>query len=58
MLTKYLAEVGDSTPLTAAVCIDNPFNLDEVTRSIPHSLSWDQELLSGFRDIVQANKVC
>ncbi|XP_078156673.1 uncharacterized protein LOC144552572 isoform X2 [Carex rostrata] len=56
MLTKYLAEVGDSTPLTAAVCIDNPFDLNEATRSIPHRPSLDQELLSGLIDILQANK--
>ncbi|KAJ3704886.1 hypothetical protein LUZ61_008591 [Rhynchospora tenuis] len=56
MLTKYLAEVGDSTPLTAAVCIDNPFDLDEATRSISYRHSSDQDLLSGFMDILQANK--
>ncbi|KAJ4745123.1 hypothetical protein LUZ62_079528 [Rhynchospora pubera] len=56
MLTKYLAEVGDSTPLTAAVCIDNPFDLDEATRSISYSHLSDQDLLSGFMDILQANK--
>lgn len=58
MLTRYLAEVGDSTPLTAAVCIDNPFDLNEATRSIPHSLYLDQELLSGLIDIIRTNKVC
>ncbi|XP_078156668.1 alpha/beta-Hydrolases superfamily protein isoform X3 [Carex rostrata] len=56
MLTKYLAEVGDSTPLTAAVCINNPFDLDEATWSIPYGLSLDQELLSGLIDIMKANK--
>ena len=28
MLMKYLAKVGENTPLTAATCIDNPFDLE------------------------------
>ncbi|OAY76761.1 Embryogenesis-associated protein EMB8 [Ananas comosus] len=56
MLTKYLAEVGEATPLTAAVCIDNPFDLEEATRSFPHHIALDQKLTSGLIDILRANK--
>lgn len=57
MLTKYLAEVGDDTPLTAAVCIDNPFDLEEASRSFPHHIALDKKLMDGLIDILQANKV-
>ncbi|RWW79839.1 hypothetical protein BHE74_00011857 [Ensete ventricosum] len=56
MLTKYLAEVGESTVLTAAVCVDNPFDLAEATRSFPHHIALDQKLMSGLIDILQDNK--
>ncbi|XP_025804077.1 uncharacterized protein LOC112883072 isoform X2 [Panicum hallii] len=56
MLTKYLVEVGESTPLTAAVCIDNPFDLHEATRSFPHHIALDQKLTAGLVDILRANK--
>lgn len=57
MLTKYLVEVGESTPLTAAVCIDNPFDLEEATRSFPHHIVLDEKLTAGLVDILRANKV-
>ena len=57
MLTKYLAEVGESTPLTASVCVDNPFDLQEATRSFPHHVALDQKLMPGLVDILSANKV-
>ena len=57
MLTKYLAEVGETTSLTAAVCIDNPFDLEEATRSFPHYTAMDQKLTNGLIDILRANKV-
>jgi predicted alpha/beta-fold hydrolase len=57
MLTKYLAEVGESTPLTAATCIDNPFDLDEATRAFPYHHVTDQKLTRGLVDILQTNKV-
>jgi hypothetical protein len=57
MLTKYLVEVGESTPLTAAVCIDNPFDLEEATRSFPHHIALDEKLTTGLVDILRANKV-
>lgn len=57
MLTKHLAEVGETTPLTAAVCIDNPFDLEEATRSFPHHVVMDQKLAVGLADILRANKV-
>ncbi|WVZ65061.1 hypothetical protein U9M48_014483, partial [Paspalum notatum var. saurae] len=56
MLTKYLVEVGESTPLTAAVCIDNPFDLEEATRLFPHHVALDQKLMGGLVDILRANK--
>lgn len=56
MLTKYLAEVGESTLLTAAVCIDNPFDLDEATRSLPYHIAADQKLIGGLIEILRANK--
>lgn len=56
MLTKYLVEVGESTPLTAAVCIDNPFDLQEATRLFPHNVALDQKLTAGLVDILRANK--
>lgn len=57
MLTKYLAEVGERTPLTAATCIDNPFDLEETTRSTPHHILLDQKLKTGLIDILRSNKV-
>lgn len=57
MLTKYLAEVGERTPLTAAVCIDNPFDLNEATKFHPHLSPIDEKLMGGLVDILQANKV-
>ncbi|KAK9149272.1 hypothetical protein Scep_008029 [Stephania cephalantha] len=56
MLTKYLAEVGERTPLTAAACIDNPFDLEEATRSFPHRMAVDQKLTSGLIEILRSNK--
>jgi hypothetical protein len=57
MLTKYLAEAGEKTPLTAATCIDNPFDLEEATRSSPHHMANDQKLTGGLIDILRYNKV-
>ncbi|KAK9989818.1 hypothetical protein SO802_030057 [Lithocarpus litseifolius] len=56
MLTKYLAEAGENTPLTAATCIDNPFDLEEATRSSPYHMAIDQKLTSGLIDILRSNK--
>lgn len=56
MLTKYLSEVGDQTPLTAATCIDNPFDLEEATRSSPYHIAIGQKLTSGLISILQSNK--
>ncbi|KAL5728509.1 hypothetical protein ACHQM5_001584 [Ranunculus cassubicifolius] len=56
MLTKYLAEVSEKTPLTAATCIDSPFDLEEATRSFPYHVALDQKLTSGLIDILQSNK--
>ncbi|KAL1371721.1 hypothetical protein AAHE18_01G153200 [Arachis hypogaea] len=56
MLTKYLAEVGERTPLTAVTCIDNPFDLDEATRTSPYHNISDQKLTNGLIDILQTNQ--
>ncbi|KAI3714466.1 hypothetical protein L6452_21420 [Arctium lappa] len=55
MLTKYLAEVGEKTPLTAATCLDNPFDLKGCAAS-PNRLYVDQNLTGGLIDILQSNK--
>ena len=39
MLMKYLAEAGENTSLTAAKCIDNPFDLEKATRSFPYNMA-------------------
>ncbi|OMO67123.1 CAAX amino terminal protease [Corchorus capsularis] len=56
MLTKYLAEVGEKTPLTAATCIDNPFDLDEATRATPYHIALNEKLTGGLVDILRSNK--
>ncbi|KAI3985246.1 hypothetical protein MKX01_039491, partial [Papaver californicum] len=56
MLTKYLAEVSERTPLTAAVCIDNPFDLEEATRSSLHHNALNQKLSNGLKEILKSNK--
>ncbi|XP_006353768.1 uncharacterized protein [Solanum tuberosum] len=55
MLTKYLAEVGEKTPLTAATCINNPFDLEEATRTTPYHIALDQKLTRGLVDILRSN---
>ncbi|KAF3961468.1 hypothetical protein CMV_013915 [Castanea mollissima] len=56
MLTKYLAKAGENTPLTAAMCIDNPFDLEEATRSFPYHMAIGQKFTSGLIDILRSNK--
>ncbi|XP_022148305.1 uncharacterized protein LOC111016991 isoform X2 [Momordica charantia] len=56
MLTKYLAEVGERTPLTAATCIDNPFDLEEATHTPPYHMAIDQDLTGGLINILRSNK--
>ncbi|KAK2992567.1 hypothetical protein RJ640_009177 [Escallonia rubra] len=56
MLTKYLTDVREKTPLTAATCIDNPFDLEEATSSSPYGLAVDQKLTAGLIDILLSNK--
>lgn len=57
MLTKYLGEASETTPLTAAVSIGNPFDLDEATRSSSHYSVLDRKLVEGMKDILRRNKV-
>ncbi|KAF8032643.1 hypothetical protein BT93_D1536 [Corymbia citriodora subsp. variegata] len=56
MLTKYLCEVGERTPLAAVTCINNPFDLEEVTRSSAHHVGTDEDLTNGLVDILRSNK--
>ncbi|KAL4626341.1 hypothetical protein ACB092_05G089100 [Castanea dentata] len=56
MLTKYLAKAGENTPLTAATCIDNPFDLEEATRSFPYHMAIGQKFTGGLIDILRSNK--
>ncbi|XVE97840.1 hypothetical protein REPUB_Repub03eG0053200 [Reevesia pubescens] len=56
MLTKYLAEVGEKTPLTAVTCIDNPFDLEEATSSTPYHIALNEKLTGGLIDILRSNK--
>ena len=57
MLTKYLAEFGERTPLTAAICIDNPFDLEEATRSTVYHPDYNQRQTDGLIEILRCNKV-
>ncbi|KAL9266834.1 Embryogenesis-associated protein EMB8-like protein [Drosera capensis] len=56
MLTKYLAEAGERTPLTAATCIDNPFDLEVSTRIAPYNDTINRKLTRGMIDILRSNK--
>ncbi|KAL6521319.1 hypothetical protein OROGR_017888 [Orobanche gracilis] len=56
MLTKYLAELGERTPLVAATCIDNPFDLEEAMRSTVYHADFDQRHTNGLIKILQCNK--
>ncbi|KAK9986703.1 hypothetical protein SO802_031654 [Lithocarpus litseifolius] len=57
MLTKYLAEAGENTPLTAVTRINNPFDLEEATRSFPYHMAIGQKFTGGLIDILRSNKV-
>ena len=57
MLTKNLAEAGENTLLTAAKCIDNPFDLEKATRSFPYHMAIEQKFTGGLIDILRSNKV-
>ncbi|XP_024544544.1 uncharacterized protein LOC112351260 [Selaginella moellendorffii] len=57
MLAKYLGE-ENLTPLTAAVCINNPFDLDEATKYMKRNRAagLDRELTDGLVQILRSNK--
>ena len=57
MLTKYIAEAGDETPLTAAVCIDNPFDLNEAARLRSRFSAVEERLICGLIEMLGNNKV-
>ncbi|KAK7830141.1 hypothetical protein CFP56_028552, partial [Quercus suber] len=48
---------SQNKPLTAATCIDNPFDLEEATRSSPYHMAIDQKFTGGLIDILRSNKV-
>ena len=50
MLMKYLAD-------TAAMCIDNPFDLEEATRLFPYHMAIGHKFIGGLIDILRSNKV-
>ena len=50
MMMKYLAD-------TAAMCIDNPFDLEEATRSFPYHMAIGHKFIGGLIDILRSNKV-
>ncbi|GER41737.1 alpha/beta-Hydrolases superfamily protein [Striga asiatica] len=56
MLTKYLAESGEKTPLTAATCIDNPFDLEEAMMSTVYHTDFDHRHTNGLIEILHRNK--
>ncbi|XP_020592919.1 uncharacterized protein LOC110033328 [Phalaenopsis equestris] len=56
MLTKYLGESGETTPVTAAVCIDTPFDLEESTKSSHHRVALNDKLTSGLKEILRTNR--
>ncbi|CAA0818705.1 alpha/beta-Hydrolases superfamily protein [Striga hermonthica] len=56
MLTKYLAESGEKTPLTAATCIDNPFDLEEAMKSTVYHTDFDLRHTNGLIEILHRNK--
>ncbi|GAB2219218.1 hypothetical protein Drorol1_Dr00006849 [Drosera rotundifolia] len=56
MVTKYLAQAGERTPLTAAICIDSPFDLEEATRTAPYNGAINRKLTGGMIDILRSNK--
>ena len=60
MLAKYLGEEASATPVTAAVCINNPFDLEESTKtsSDTRATDFDQRMTNGFVQILKENQVC
>ncbi|KAJ7565186.1 hypothetical protein O6H91_02G051900 [Diphasiastrum complanatum] len=58
MLTKYLGEEGDATPVAAAVSIDNPFDLELATRHVEDRFrNHSRELTKGYVEILRSNKL-
>jgi predicted alpha/beta-fold hydrolase len=59
MLAKYLGEVELATPVTAAVCINNPFDLEESTRASSdiRAIDLDRYMTNGFIQILKENQV-
>ncbi|CAM6008624.1 unnamed protein product [Sphagnum balticum] len=59
MLAKYLGEDSAATPVMAAVCISNPFNLEEMSRYLARTRDGelDRAFTKGLVDILAANKM-
>lgn len=56
VLLKYLGEQGKRTPLTCAVAVSVPYDLEECARAVQTGFSrvYQAHLLKGMREIVEA----
>jgi predicted alpha/beta-fold hydrolase len=59
MLAKYLGEEAASASLVAAVCISNPFDLQETSRHLSSIKGgkFDRAMADGLVRILETNKV-
>ncbi|MCO5576781.1 hypothetical protein L7F22_030601 [Adiantum nelumboides] len=59
MLVKYIGEEAASTPVTAAVCIENTFDLEESNKLFQddHVNLFDRKMASGFVEILKSNQM-
>lgn len=59
MLAKYLGEEAGSASLMAAVCISNPFDLEETLGHLSRAKGGelDRAMTKGLVNILEANKV-
>ncbi|KAI5073557.1 hypothetical protein GOP47_0011570 [Adiantum capillus-veneris] len=59
MLVKYLGEEAASTPVTAAVCFENTFDLEEATKFSQDDRVdlFNQKMASSFVEILKSNQM-
>ncbi|KAI5073559.1 hypothetical protein GOP47_0011572 [Adiantum capillus-veneris] len=59
MLVKYFGEEAASTPVTAAVCIENTFDLEEATKFSQDDRVelFNQKMASSFVEILKSNQM-
>ncbi|KAH7422912.1 hypothetical protein KP509_12G031700 [Ceratopteris richardii] len=59
MLVKYLGEEASSAPITAAVCIDNTFDLEEINKFSfdQHTDLFNQNMRNSYVEILKANQM-